>query len=136
VMVHLGWRQWWVSSAAFFFDSPARVPFLWVVVPSWHLQLASGRASSHVQRWSWSRGVLGGQTWPLLFGLIVHVFRSSSRVSNFGRRYGALRSRAREQGLPSASETDHGLWPFDVRAGLFSPRRRAPSECQLSPLQV
>jgi hypothetical protein len=60
--------------------------------------------------------VLGGQPWPLLFGLTVPDIRSSSRVSDSGQRYGALRLRAREQGLPSGSETDHGLWPFDVRA--------------------
>jgi hypothetical protein len=61
--------------------------------------------------------VLGGQTWPLLFGLSVPVFRSSSRVSNSGRGYDALRSRVREQGLPSASETDRGPLPFGVCAG-------------------
>jgi hypothetical protein len=70
--------------------------------------------------------VLGGQPWPLLFGLSVPIFRSSSRVSDSGWRYGALRSRAREQGLTSASETEHGLWPFVVRVGWFSSSTTSP----------
>jgi hypothetical protein len=103
-MVHLGWRQWWVSSAAFFFDSPARVPFLvCVVVPSWYRRacVRPGELSSTV--------VVLASWWAGLVSALSSApdFRSSSRVSGSGRWYGTLQSRARQQALPSALEMDH-----------------------------
>jgi hypothetical protein len=119
MLVHLGGSGWRVSFAAFFFGSPARAPSFERLFLRGTISLRqAGRVlmSGGGVRIVMLSAVLGGLTWPLLFGLSVPVFRSSSRVSDSGWRYGALRSRAREQGLPSASETDHDLCPFDVRA--------------------
>jgi hypothetical protein len=60
---------------------------------------------------------LGGQVWSLLFSRNVIVFRSSSRLSDSGRWYCALRSRTSEQGFSSALETDRGPLPFVVWTG-------------------
>jgi hypothetical protein len=84
-------------------------------------QLLGATRNLRLTRWALMAGgvvgfavflvVLTDHVWSLLFGRSAIVFRSSSRVSDTGRWYGALRSRAGE-GLPSASKTDNCPLPF------------------------
>jgi hypothetical protein len=92
----------------------------------------SHRVGSHVQ-W-WSRSFCSGHAWSTLH--IIIDFRSSSRVSDFGRWHGTLPSTAGNQ--DALFGFGDGSWCSTLCSmrGLDSLRRRAPSGLQLLSLLV